>query len=186
MADGLEVTSVVAAENVSAADVLAAAHDIATRPGRQAVLLFDLPLGDQPLWTITERRSDDEGERMEAVLPAWSASSKHDLMQHPDLGFESTGKALALRAQIGQPVLEAVQSAIASYSRDGFEAAAVTALAVAVSARMPRPGCFREATVRFGHPYAVVATVTDSKPDSVWDGLPVFSAWVSEPEDAGR
>ena len=49
----------------------------------------------------------------------------------------------------------------------------------------------REAELRFGHPYAVVALTTDRAADgrprpelSAWHGLPVFSAWVSEPEDA--
>jgi hypothetical protein len=31
-------------------------------------------------------------------------------------------------------------------------------------------------------PYAVVATVESD--ESPWDGLPVFSAWVAEPENA--
>ena len=51
-------------------------------------------------------------------------------------------------------------------------------------------GDARTATVRFGHPYAVVAAVsTHRRPAAprsalVWHGLPVFSAWVSEPGDA--
>jgi hypothetical protein len=36
--------------------------------------------------------------------------------------------------------------------------------------------------LRFGHPYAVVALVQDVT--SPWHGLPVFSAWVTEPENA--
>ncbi|HYK70053.1 MAG TPA: hypothetical protein VEV45_19050, partial [Streptosporangiaceae bacterium] len=52
--------------------------------------------------------------------------------------------------------------------------------AVAVAARIPAQ--HRHAELRFGHPYAVVALVQDA--GSPWHGLPVFSAWVSEPEDA--
>jgi hypothetical protein len=53
-----------------------------------------------------------------------------------------------------------------------------------------RPGVMRTAVLRFGQPYAVVAVTTD--PDrrgglpvsSPWRGLPVFSAWITQPEDA--
>ncbi|MGZ4434535.1 MAG: hypothetical protein ACXVW7_13035 [Trebonia sp.] len=48
----------------------------------------------------------------------------------------------------------------------------------------------RTAELRFGQPYAVVAVTTD--PDrrgelpvtSPWWGLPVYSAWITQPEDA--
>ena len=43
------------------------------------------------------------------------------------------------------------------------------------------PGKRREAELRFDHPYAVVATATGTGP---WADLPVFSAWVADPEDA--
>jgi hypothetical protein len=78
----------------------------------------------------------------------------------------------------------------ARYSAVGFEAA-VTGLAVAVSAKVSRPGRQRVAAVRFAHPFAVVAAAFDdprardaSPVPSAWHGLPVFSAWVSEPSDA--
>jgi len=76
---------------------------------------------------------------------------------------------------------------MARYSRTGFEAAAVSAIAVALAMRVP--GKRREVILRFGHPYAVVAVTTGPTADptgaaSPWNGLPVFSAWVSEPEDA--
>ena len=72
---------------------------------------------------------------------------------------------------------------MARYSRTGFEAAAVSAIGVALAFRVP--GQRREVVLRFGHPYAVVAVTTDrTAAASPWHGLPVFSAWVSEPEDA--
>ena len=81
---------------------------------------------------------------------------------------------------------------MARYSRTGFEAAAVTALAVRLSAMLPRTGPLRTADLRFGHPFAVVAVAADdisSRPSrppaaAAWRGLPVFSAWVTEPQDA--
>jgi hypothetical protein len=149
-----------------------------------------------------------------AVLPAWSATSSHNLGD-PSLGFAAAKNAIA---PVSDP-WQARQSAMARYSRTGFEAAAVTAVGIALAARMP--GRRREAELRFGHPYAVVAITTDAGGDSdggagdvkagrsaasssaagnsafgrgragrgsagpgPWHGLPVFSAWVSMPEDA--
>ena len=74
----------------------------------------------------------------------------------------------------------------------GFEAAAVTGFMVATSRVRTQPGIRRTAHVRFGHPFAVVAAAfDDSRRDpraapisTRWNGVPVFSAWVSEPCDA--
>ena len=119
------------------------------------------------------------------MLPAWSARSEHNL-DYPDLGFAAVAAALAP----GDP-WQARQSAMARYGRVGFEAAAVSAVAAAMAMTVPRQGLIRTAELRFGHPYAVVAVTVDpggrppeAGPDP-WHGLPVFSAWVAQPEDAG-
>ena len=61
-------------------------------------------------------------------------------------------------------------------------------MAVATSAG--RPGIRRVAELRFGHPYAAVAVTVDDTPDSKqrgpWHGLPVFSAWISDPVEASE
>jgi len=187
--------SVAAAAQVQAASVLSAAYDLATAlaTGRPLTRrsLFDMPLGEGPAWTITEELADitapgGREERCTAVLPAWSAHSTHRLTD-PRLGFATVRHAL-------DPVdpWQARQAAMARYTRTGFEAGAVTGLVVAVSAVVGRPGVRRTAELRFGHPFAVVAVAAgqaepqDSHrlgPHSPWDGLPVFSAWVADPED---
>lgn len=181
---GVAVVSLAAAPAVPPGDVLAAAYDLApaVAVGRAVDRrsLFDLPLGEGPLWSVTERSApvrsaDGREERCTAVLPAWSASSEHDLSD-PGLGFAEVAQALAP----GDP-WQARQAAMARYTRVGFEAAAVTAVAVAMAMRVPRPGLIRTAELRFGHPFAVVAVATGDGP---WQGLPVFSAWVARPEDA--
>jgi hypothetical protein len=194
--DGLQVVSVAAAPEVPAADVLSAAYDLGTALAAGGPLtrrsLFDLPLREGPAWTISEERADTAApggreERYTAVLPAWSAHSTHQLTD-PRLGFATVRRAL-------DPIdpWQAKQAAMARYTRTGFEAGAVTALAVALSAVAERPGVRRTAELRFGHPFAVVAvaagnaTPRDSQrpvPASPWHGLPVFSAWVADPEDA--
>jgi hypothetical protein len=193
--DGLMVVSVAAAPQVPAADVLSAAYDLAAAlaTGRPLTRrsLFDLPLGDGAAWTITQEQADTTApdgkeERCTAVLPAWSARTSHRLTD-PRLGFAAVRHAL-------DPVdpWQATQAAMARYSRTGFEAAAVTGLAMAVSAPKRKPGIRRTAELRFGHPFAVVAVTTGDRaaharheePPGPWHGLPVFSAWVTSPEDA--
>jgi hypothetical protein len=177
---GLEVVSVAAMPDVGGSLVLAAAYEIGC--ARAAGLpverrdLASLPLGESPLWLVREVTA--AADSCTAVLPAWSARSLHDLTS-PGLGFAAAKHAL-VRAD---DPWQARQAAMARYSRTGFEAAAITAVAVMSSARLP--GRHRSAELRFAHPYAVVALTTNGGGQaSLWDGLPVFSAWVSEPEDA--
>jgi hypothetical protein len=169
-ADGLAVTSVIAAADVPAADVLAVAHE-----DLQPRSLFDLPLGESPLWTI-EESPGTRRERPVAVLPTWSAHSEHKLMS-PEFGFPAAAQGLIDLLPAGDYDAEATQAALARYTRTGFEAAAVTALGVRLAALAV--GRQRTATLRFGHPYAVVARAVGGE----WDGIPVFSAWITEPEE---
>jgi len=192
---GLLVTSVAAAPDVPVADVLGAAYDLAPALATGGPVsrrsLFDLPLGDGPQWVISERTETARGpappqERCAAVLPAWSAQSQHNLAE-PGLGFTAAAAALAP----GEP-WQARQSAMARYGRVGFEAAAVSAVGVALAMTTPRQILVRSAELRFGHPYAVVAVTVDPPGTaaaghrSPWHGLPVFSAWVADPEDAAQ
>jgi hypothetical protein len=206
--DGLLVASVAAADGVAYGDVLAAAQRIACAyaagdgslsgggsgggeiaaavPRRR---LADLALGEAPLWRIREETSASSSQDLyTAVLPAWSADSKLTL-DAPDLGFGAAAHALA-----GPDPWQAAQAALARYTRTGFEAAAITGLAVAAMA-MPRRQVRRVAELRFAHPYAVVAAAVDPASGSPgssrgggeaspWRGVPVFSAWVAEPEEA--
>jgi hypothetical protein len=167
--DGLAVTSVIADRTVAPADVLAAAHGPLPRRS-----LFDLQLGDSPLWTVAETHG--HGEQHTAMLPTWSARSEHDLMR-PEFGFPAAVQALIALLPPDEFRAEAKQSALARYTRTGFEAAAVTAMAIRAVAVIN--GRMRSATLRFGHPYAVVARAAGGE----WDGVPVFSAWITEPED---
>jgi hypothetical protein len=183
--DGLRVTSVAAAPDAAPGDVLAAGYDLASALATGGSVtrrsLFDLPAGDGPLWAISERTAPitsgaPREERCTAVLPAWTAQSQLELTD-PSLGFGAAADALSP----GDP-WQARQAAMARYSRIGFEAAAVSAVAVTLAMRHPSRGLVRTAELRFGHPYAVVAVISSAGP---WHGLPVFSAWVADPGDAG-
>jgi hypothetical protein len=190
--DGLLVVSVIAAPDVPAGEVLAAGYGLATdlALGRSVPKrsLFDLPLGDGPLWSVhQEVSSAGAGESCMAFLPAWEAHSLHDLADRR-LGFAAAAAALGK----GDP-WQANQAAMARYTRVGFEAAALTALAAGFG--MPTPGLRRTAELRFCHPYAVIAVAADDsgrrgETESAWarrwNGVPVFSAWVAEPHEAGN
>jgi hypothetical protein len=186
-AGGLAVVSVAARPEVPAGRVLAIAHDVAHRLAIGAPVarrdLAGLPLGDGPLWVLREVMAPADG--CTAVLPAWSASSRQDLTD-PALGFSAAIRGLVPGAE----QWDARQAAMARYTRTGFEAAATTAMVARVAARIPAR--HRVAELRFANPYAVVAVATgpvagrDRPPAAVspWNGLPVFSAWVSQPDDA--
>jgi hypothetical protein len=124
-------------------------------------------------------------ERCTAVLPAWSAHSTHQLTD-PQLRF-----ATVRHAPDSIDPWHARQAVLARHTRLGFEARAVTALGVNLSADYERPGIRRTAGLRFGHPFAVVAVgVAEDRyslrpvPHNPWHGLVVFSAWVADPEEA--
>ena len=193
---GLDVVSVAAAPEVAAADVLAVAHDLGGRADHpvgsvRRRSLFDLPLGETALWTIREETlpsaMGNREERHVALLPCWSARDDHDLAAG-DLGFPTVARTLAELLAVPDAAFVARQSTMARYGRYGFEAAAVTGFADVVG--MPPEMVSREAELRFAHPYAVVAVASDKRrgPDhgtvsGAWDGIPVFSAWVADPED---
>ncbi len=81
---------------------------------------------------------------------------------------------------------------MARYTRVGFEAGAVSAMAFVTMLTL---GLRRTAELRFGHPYAVIAVAADDSArrgiaasawSGRWNGVPVFSAWVAEPGEAGK
>ncbi|SDZ00578.1 hypothetical protein SAMN05421684_2891 [Asanoa ishikariensis] len=191
-AEGMRVTSVIGPADVRPVELITAAHRL-THGAVDRRSLFDLPLGEGPLWTITEERVGTTApggreERYRAVLPAWSARSRHDL-DRPELGIPAAAAAAKHALRWPQAVYEAAQSAMASYSREGFEAAAVSAMVLTRGAPPGQDGLRRTAELRFGHPYAVVAVADrpqrpHSTAGAAWDGLPVFSAWVAEPSNA--
>ncbi len=193
-AEGLDVWSVIADPGVAPVDVVAAAHEIASsRPAR--VSLGDLPLGDGPAWTVAETTATvspaerHHGRVTEVTLPAWSARADLDLMADPRLGFAAAGPVLGRLVDAAGLAIEARQSVVARYHREGFEAAAVTAVTARTSAVVAEEGPLRVARLRFAHPYAVVAVARPTAPRGAepdpWDGIPVFSAWVAQPEEPG-
>lgn len=196
----LVVLSAVADAAVPRDDVLRVAHTLAVRAATaeagdllpDAVDAFDLPLGAGHSWTVSEGRElivggGDRTARTTGLLPAWEASTELDLTVDERLGMRSAADTLVdLLRPLPAPSVEARQVAVARCTAAGFEAAAVTAMAVAAGAMMPREGLLRRVEVRFARPYAVVAVArdVDVAGAGAWHGVPVFSAWVEEPAEA--
>jgi hypothetical protein len=204
----LTVLSVAGDPTIDRSVVLDATYEIAHRFRDDALAdarcsLFELPVGEGHSWEISEREVHTEraGECSEdiesAALVAWSAKGRLDLQRSELFGVEPAFGALL--ALIGPSpagdTREAAQSAVASYTPTGFEAAAISSMAVASMARIktfPEKGLRRTARLFFDHPYAAVA-LAGSQSDFLGSpaaghtamfGLPLFSAWVAEPVEA--
>lgn len=152
--------------------------------------VFDLPLGEHHMLTLSERatlvyRRGERACEFASKLPAWSAST--GLTGHELPGLVTAGRALArsfASASVGEPVADASQQTHATFSREGFEGASVTAMGAAGGGPPSEPGVARNVTVWFDRPYAVIARVHQLKDrlPGPWHALPVFSAWVAEPD----
>lgn len=188
----LDVFSVIAAPEVVPHDVDIAAHQVAAmlrgdQRGARRVPVEEL--ADGHAWTVTERRErrvggPDVHAEWRSCLPAWSATSDHDLKDAPGIApVFDTLRGFARREDL--PVeFAAKQSAVASYTREGFKAAAVTAFdMVAGSVPQFHEVLVRRIEIRFNRPYAVLACADRSDGPAAWRGVPVFSAWVSEPQE---
>jgi hypothetical protein len=173
--------------------------------------LADLPLGDGPAWLIREERARSSADVCTAVLPAWSARSEHDLAA-PELGFGAAASTLAPGDP--WDARQAAMAKYSRTGFEAAAVTALVALAahaqplatrrvaelrfghpyavVAVATDDVRGGSGgsspRASTddVRGGSGGSSprVGTTDDGAASAAWSGLPVFSAWVSEPEDA--
>jgi hypothetical protein len=186
----LDVLSVIAAPDVTARDVDRAAHQVAallSGDDRAARRVPGEELADGHAWSVTERREMRSGgpkvqTEWRSCLPAWSVTSSHNLEKAP--GVPAVADALTrflLEAELPVDV-SAKQAAVASFTRSGFKAAALTALALSPTG-MPSFSevLVRRIELRFNRPYAVIACAAADDGPPVWRGIPVFSAWVAEP-----
>jgi len=194
--DNLSVFSVIGDETLDAQVVLDNAHNIIESYLARTltpVSLFDID--SNSFIKIKDGKRDQQigmpVEDITSYIPSWDAKSEMNLTDSN--GFEHVGQAFIKNTDVGGEVSVA-QSAVASYTRTGFEAAAVTAMMFR-AAGMPRFGevDFRHADVLFNHPYAVIAAYSrtsyydEEKPtpeDYIWNGLPIFTAWIKKASES--
>lgn len=197
MSDHMWVVSVIAEPSVPPATVIGAAHEVAMlrcgMPSEAAFpSLFDLPT-EGHAWSIVESTfeagaPDVRVEHTEVFIPQWTvAGYEIDLTTNPAYGFEAALGAVwrLLPPNPAGYVGTARQVAKAKFDRCGFEAAALAEMETMLCAVAPRDrvrhiGRRRDARVRFGRPFAVVAVAAGG----AWQGLPVFSGWITTPERA--
>lgn len=207
--DGLLVVSVLAEVGVPAGDVHRAAHAVAAAAASFAqagrVSLFDLPLGDGHAWTVTEHDApgDTPTESADALMAAWDASSTHTLGDLPGVAAVLNTLSGFVVPEMRPVTFEAKQAAVAEFGKEGFKAAAVTAMALRGAGLHVPAGrtVHRHATLRFDRAHAVVAVAVaasrrgsapawgppgrhagqDDGAGAAWAGVPVFSAWVERP-----
>lgn len=199
--DGLAVLSVSAAPSVPREAVLMATHEVASlvrgvRSPAAKCSLFDLPVGSGHSWQITQRKiatqvAREHVERIGAVtLPAWRVENELDLTRSDLFGAPSVLSALLGLLSPNQEAvaMAATQTAVASYTRSGFQAAAITAFVAfsGISRPAQRRGVERVADLRFDHPHSAIALAGSADSflghaaPSPWFGLPLFTAWIDQ------
>jgi hypothetical protein len=198
----LVVVSVSADPSVDRSRVFDAAYDIA-RLCRDDKLesarckLFGLPLGRGHSWDITEEEvlAFEPGNHeavVSSVLPAWSITSRLDLNVSDRFGVDPAIDALLdlIGRSPGGDLTQAVQSAVASYTPVGFDAAAISTFWLAAG-RPSQRALRRSAALCFDHPFAAVAISASNRDfgrtysgHTESFGLPLFSAWIANPNEA--
>jgi len=198
---GLAVVSVIGEPGVPVIHMIAAGHEVAAlwcaRPSpAEFISLFDLPLQGHA-WEIkeTECAASEKGARYETAwvwIPAWSASARADnLLAAPVTGVAAAARSLVARLPLvpeGYKV-KASQVLRTEFDLHGFRAAAVTVMDIELTGAPPpekHRGLWRNLELRFARPFVAVAVVADDGGGPAWTGMPLFSAWITEPSEPTR
>jgi len=185
--DGVDVISVIAAPDVPPAKVWDAVEEVVDRLNagelRNNSFPDDMPPGEAEhghAWashettrSYWEDAPEDGSEVWEARLPAWSATTTHDLTDAPGVALV----AKPIQALLPEDSdVRCIQSATATYDEEGFSAAAVTAIDFMLTG-MPEQylRTVRRVSLTFDRPHAVIAIARGG----AWDRVPLFQAWVT-------
>ncbi len=183
--DSVDVVSVIAAPEVSAADVWQAVDEVVDRLNHGALWDGEHPgyhLEDGHSWTVREVTQrfvgwDAPGDYdviWRSHLPQWRGDALSEFGGAPGMADIVASLAAAVPALAGQ-MSECVQTATAAYDESGFTAAAVTALACPTGAPEFVERTVQRIDVTFDRPHAVVAIARGGP----WEGVPIFHAWVT-------
>ncbi|WP_067780244.1 serpin family protein [Nocardia amikacinitolerans] len=139
-----------------------------------------LPSGTTgPGLRVTQHRAPRPGDRLDIRLPPFEIRSSHDLCATPEL----FGLIAAMRTDRNHfpaispeplALAQGVQDVLARFTREGFEAAAVTSFAVrAVSMPLSAEHLITQVEVAFDRPFGFLAVHRAT-------GLAVVAGWVAE------
>ncbi|WP_431971688.1 serpin family protein [Nocardia sp. bgisy134] len=127
---------------------------------------------------VSHYRSPLPGDRLDIRMPPFEIRSSHDLCATPEL----FGLSAAMTTDHGHfpaispqelAIAQGAQDVLARFTRDGFEAAAVTAVAArAVSMPLPGDHLVTRVDVVFDRPFGFLAVHRET-------GLAVVAGWVS-------
>ncbi len=179
--DGIDVVSVIAAQEFSPEDVWRAVDEVVTKLNAGELWHGEAPNSEPGhAWTVrtvTEqflRRGAPEYRDIlwRSHLPSWSAEARSTLTAAPGVGELAAALSEAL-ARPGGPA-ECVQAASAAYDENGFAAAAVTTMAFPTGVPELVERTVRRVEVTFDRPHAVVALARGG----AWEGVPIFHCWV--------
>jgi serine protease inhibitor len=142
----------------------------------------ELRVGESAPGLTVERVPDDEpDDRLVILTPRFRVEAEHDLLKRPEVfglaAVTSTDRG-HFPAISPKPlaISQAKQSAMAEFTAEGFEAAAVTAMAaVGAGMRPVPPRRVKEIRVELDRPFGFFASHRTS-------GLILAAGWVAEPE----
>lgn len=182
--DGVDVVSVIAAQDVLPIDVWRGVDEVIAKLNEGALWHGGSPvgnLGDGHAWTdreVTETfiEWDAPGHYdylWRSHLPRWSVSVDSALTAAPGVA-ELAASIREAVPELDGPT-ECVQAATAAYDENGFKAAAVTVMAMAMGAPEFVERTIHRVELTFDRPHAVVAVARGG----AWEGVPLFHCWVT-------
>jgi serine protease inhibitor len=133
-----------------------------------------------PGLSVVEINSFDEAPTASLQTVAFTVNASHNLLAHAEMfGLRAASDDEVARfpgiSETPLYVQDAAQNAMASFSAEGFVAAAVTAMAMAAAAAMPRQRSKR-LIAKFDRPFGFVSVHRPT-------GLVLVCGWVSDPDD---
>jgi len=153
----------------------ALAGELPVRPGSGLA-----PGALAPGLRVHESESSERGDRVHLSLPPFDIRSAHDLCATPDLfgirtAMDPTRGHFPQLSAVPLAISQGAQDVLATFSAEGFEAAAVTAFAMRVAGAMPmRRKRVRIVRVTFDRPFGFIGVHRPS-------GLAIVAGWVAEP-----
>lgn len=182
--DGVDVVSVIAAQDISPTDVWRAVDEVLAKLNEGALWHAESAGGNPAnghAWTVRETTetfiewdAPGDGDYLwRSHLPRWDAAVESALTTAPGVAELIAALIEAVPALEGP--IECVQAAQAAYDENGFEAAAVTALVMAMGAPQFVERTIHRVEVTFDRPHAVVAVARGG----AWEGVPLLHCWVT-------
>jgi serine protease inhibitor len=126
----------------------------------------------EDMYKVKEVKEGSSPIVVEISVPAWDASSEHELFKNDALGYSEVIEAFN-EDSAGSFAAEAKQVAVAKFDKDGFEAAALTTMLMARCA-MPMRMTQTVYELNFSKPFAFVSYTNE---------LPLFSGYIQNAKE---